>query len=533
MTDLKQLDLELRAGRLSRRDFLKAAALFGLSAAAPSVLLGTPAYAATEPKKGGHLKIGTGHGSTTDSLDPATYENNCMQSVGKTIHNYLTQVAANGQLGSELAETWEASEGAKKWVFKLRQGVEFHNGQKMTAKDVVASFKHHAGADSKSGAKVIVDAFSDIQADGDYTVVITLKEGNADLPYQVSDYHLAVMPATADGKIDAKSGVGCGYYKLKNFEPGVKTTVEKFPNHWNVGAVHLDSADFITIADVTARVNALTTGEIDAADRMDVKTLHLLARNKNVRVIETSGNAHYSMPMRCNTDPYKNPDIRLALKYAVDRNAMLETVLRGHGYIGNDHPIGRANRYLDKNLAQRTYDPDKAKSLLKKAGAEGLKVQLSTSDAAFAGAVDAAVLYKEHAAKAGIDVEIIREPSDGYWSNVWMKKPFCFCYWGGRPTEDWAFSTAYAADAEWNDAAWKNDKFNKLLVEARAELDEAKRASMYAEMQAILSDDGGTIIPIFNNYIGAVTDKVGTPEVIANDWDLDGQRAVLRWWKTA
>lgn len=284
---------------------------------------------------------------------------------------------------------------------------------------------------------------------------------------------------------------------------------------------------------MTARVNALTTGEIDAADRMDVKTLHLLARNKNVRVIETSGNAHYSMPMRCDTDPYKNPEIRLALKYAVDRNAMLETVLRGHGYIGNDHPIGRANRYLDKNLAQRTYDPDKAKSLLKKAGAEGLKVQLSTSDAAFAGAVDAAVLYKEHAAKAGIDVEIIREPSDGYWSNVWMKKPFCFCYWGGRPTEDWAFSTAYAADAEWNDAVWKNDKFNKLLVQARAELDEAKRASMYAEMQAILSDDGGTIIPIFNNYIGAVTDKVGTPEVIANDWDLDGQRAVLRWWKTA
>jgi peptide/nickel transport system substrate-binding protein len=162
-----------------------------------------------------------------------------------------------------------------------------------------------------------------------------------------------------------------------------------------------------------------------------------------------------------------------------------------------------------------------------------LKIQLSAADAAFAGAVDAAVLYKEHAAKAGIDVEIVREPNDGYWSNVWMKKPFCFCYWGGRPTEDWMFSTAYSKGAKWNDAFWENDKFNKLLIEARSELDEAKRAEMYGVMQTIVSDEGSTIVPLFNNYINAVSNKVGTPEQISNDWDLDGQRAVLRWWKEA
>ena len=530
MTALKQLEQDLRAGRLSRRDFLKAAALFGLSAAAPAVLFGTPAYAASEPKKGGHLKIGTGHGSTTDSLDPATYENSATQSLGKAIHGYLTTLDADGKLQPEIAESWEASDGAKKWTLKLRQGIEFHNGQKLTVKDVIASLKHHAGADSKSGAKIIVDAFTDIQGDGDYTLVLTMKEGNADIPYQLGDTHLAILPANADGKLDL-SGVGCGYYKLKSFDPGVKSVVEKFPNHWDAGTPHVDSAEIITIADVAARVNALTTGEIDAADRLDVKTLPLLARNKAIRIIETSGNAHYSMPMRCNTDPYKNNDIRLALKYAVDREAMLKTVLGGHGYIGNDHPIGRANRFLNKEMPQRAYDPDKAKSLLKKAGAEGLKVQLSTSDAAFAGAVDAAVLYKEHAAKAGIDFEIIREPSDGYWANVWMKKPFCFCYWGGRPTEDWSFSTAYADGAEWNDTVWKNDKFNKLLVEARSELDDTKRAAMYGEMQTLVSDDGGTIIPLFNNYLYAITDKVATPEKIGSDWDLDGQRAIMRWWK--
>src|SRR5690606_6346253 len=117
---------------------------------------------------------------------------------------------------------------------------------------------------------------------------------------------------------------------------------------------------------------------------------------------------------------------------------------------------------------QRQYDPDKAKFHLKKAGMETLTVDLSAAEAAYVGAVDAAVLYREHAAKAGIDINVVREPSDGYWSNVWMKKPFVQCYWGGRPTADWMFTQAYAADANWNDTFWKHQRFNELLVQARA-----------------------------------------------------------------
>jgi peptide/nickel transport system substrate-binding protein len=148
--------------------------------------------------------------------------------------------------------------------------------------------------------------------------------------------------------------------------------------------------------------------------------------------------------MRTDTPPFDNNEVRQALKYAVDREALLQSVLRGHGVLGNDHPIGRSNRYHADELEQRTYDPDKAKFHLKNAGLSSLKVDLSAADAAFAGAVDAAVLYKEHAAKPGIEINVVREPNDGYWSNVWLKKPWCAVYWGGRPTEDWMFSTAYA-----------------------------------------------------------------------------------------
>ena len=406
--------------------------------------------------------------------------------------------------------------------------MEFHNGKTVEAEDVIASFNHHRGEESKSAAKPIVDPIVDIKADGKNAVVFTLDAGNADFPFIVSDYHLAILPAK-DGAIEPTAGIGSGSYKLDNFEPGVRAVVSRNPNYWRDDVAHFDSAELLSIVDATARTNALTTGEIDAMDRVDIKTAHLLGRNPDINLVETSGTAHYTFAMRCDTPPFDNNDVRLALKYALNREELLEAILRGHGVVGNDHPIGRSNRFHADNLEQRTYDPDKAKHHLKKAGMENLKVDLSAADAAFPGAVDAAVLYKEHAEKAGIEINVVREPNDGYWSNVWMQKPWCAVYWGGRPTEDWMFSTAYAAGASWNDSFWDHERFNDLLIEARAELDEAKRREMYAEMQTIVRDEGGVVVPLFNNYVMALSSKLAHEDMGAN-WSLDGFRAVERWW---
>ncbi len=111
-----------------------------------------------------------------------------------------------------------------------------------------------------------------------------------------------------------------------------------------------------------------------------------------------------------------------------------------------------------------------------------------------------------------------------------MKKPWCMCYWGGRPTEDLMFSTAYAAGANWNDSFWSHERFNKLLLEARAELNEPKRREMYVEMQLIVRDEGGVVVPIFNNYLFAMSTKIKHDEVMGGDGDLDGTRALERWW---
>jgi peptide/nickel transport system substrate-binding protein len=524
MRDLKRLESRLIKGEIDRRTFMSGALALGVTVTAAATLA-SKAQAAT-PKKGGSFTAGLGHGSTTDSLDPATFENGYTQVMGYGLRNHLTEVNNTGDLVPDLTEGWDVSDDAVTWTFKLRKDVEFHNGKTMDSGDVVASLNHHRGEDTKSAAKAILDPVKEIKADGKDTVVVTLNAGNADFPFIVSDYHLAIMPAK-DGGVDWQSGTGTGGYVLESYEPGVRTSMKRNPNYFKEGLANFDEIEMLTIADVTARTNALTTGEIDLADRLDIKTLHLLARNQNLKIEETTGTAHYTFAMRTDTAPFDNNHVRLALKYAVDREALLQTVLRGHGVVGNDHPIGRSNRYHADELPQRTYDPDKAKFHLKEAGLSTLTVDLSAADAAFGGAVDAAVLYREHAAKAGITINAIREPNDGYWSNVWMKKPWSAVYWGGRPTEDWMFSTAYASGASWNDTFWEHERFNQLLIEARAVLDEAKRREMYVEMQRIVSDEGGVVVAMFNNYVFATSTKVAHNEMAGN-WDLDGLKALER-----
>jgi peptide/nickel transport system substrate-binding protein len=151
------------------------------------------------------------------------------------------------------------------------------------------------------------------------------------------------------------------------------------------------------------------------------------------------------------------------------------------------------------------------------------------SDGAFDGSVAAAQVYQADAAKAGITIRIAREPADGYWDNVWMKKPFCASYWSGRPTPDLMFSQAYAADSPWNETFWKNAKFNQLLLAARSELDHSKREQMYRDMQALVVDEGGELIPMFNNFLdGARKNLNGFQPSPA--YELGGYRAIREVW---
>jgi peptide/nickel transport system substrate-binding protein len=520
----------IASGKMGRRDFMTAAIALGLSTTAASSVFNN-AWAAA--KKGGRLRTGITGGATGDVLDPGLILDSYMINVlfGQ-VRNNLTEVSTTGELIPELAESWDSTPDASTWTFKVRQGVEFHNGKTLDSQDVVDSLRHHLADDSKSAAKGLLGGIESVDADGKHGVTVTLTGGDADFPFLMSDYHLLICPSRGDGTIDWESGTGTGGYTLAEHEPGIRTLTKRNPNYWKEGRAHFDEVETLQIADPNARLNALRTNAVDCINNVDPKIVERLKRVPGVHVRSVTGNKQLTLPMRTDTAPFDNNDVRLAVKNVINREELFEKIIFGYGEIGNDNPVGPANIYraTTDELPQRIYDPDKAKFHLKQAGMENLSIQFHAAETAFGGAVNAGQLLQESARPAGIDIEVVREPDDGYWSNVWMNKAFSACYWSGRPTENWIFSQIYAADASWNDTFWKHPRFNELLVQARAELDAAKRREMYVEMQRIVHNEGGVCLPLFQADTIAYSDKVFVPEVIANNWELDGHKHAERWW---
>src|SRR5262249_24353742 len=161
------------------------------------------------------------------------------------------------------AESVEPSKDAKTWVFRLRKSVTFHNGKSLDADDVVASFNHHRGPDSKSGAKGIVDRIVNVRADGKTTVIFELGSGNADFPYLTTCYDRVTGPAR-DGKIAWEPAVGTGGYALAAHQRGVRMALKRQASYWKTGRAHFDDVELIAIPDAAARMNAIVTGEVDA-----------------------------------------------------------------------------------------------------------------------------------------------------------------------------------------------------------------------------------------------------------------------------
>ncbi|MGD8765497.1 MAG: ABC transporter substrate-binding protein, partial [Desulfobacteraceae bacterium] len=155
MSKLKELEQLFTEGKITRREFIGRVSALGLMAAVSPALLSTKAEAAA-PKRGGRVIIGSAGGSTTDSMDPGTLAHTMPQTISQCIRSQLVEINYKGEAIPELAESWEASPDAATWTFKLRKGVEFHNGKTIDADDVVYSFNEHRGPDTKSAAKGIV-----------------------------------------------------------------------------------------------------------------------------------------------------------------------------------------------------------------------------------------------------------------------------------------------------------------------------------------------------------------------------------------
>ena len=525
--ELEYLSHKVVRGLMDRRAFMGRAAALGATATMATGLLGKAAMAAGA-MKGGTLKSGMQGGASTDSLDPATWASDVPISFGRTWADTMVEVGPTGEIEFRIAESVEASADAKTWVFKIRDGVEFHNGKTVTAEDVVKTLQRHADENSKSGALGIVKGIADMKADGK-NVVLTLDSANADLPYLMADYHLMIQP---NGGMDAPdAGIGTGAYKIVENQPGVRHAGERFENYWDAeNRGHADSVEITVINDATARLAALQSGQVHMINRVEPKVVSLVKRIPGVTVENVSGRGHYVFIMHVNTPPFDNNHLRLALKLAMNRQEMVDKILQGYGSVGNDFPINASYPLFPDDIPQREYDPEQAAFHYKKSGHSG-SILLRTSDVAFPGAVDAAQLYQQQAKAAGIDIEVKREPGDGYWSEVWNVKPFSTSYWSGRPVQDQMYSTAYLSTADWNDTKFFRPDFDKIIIAARAELDQAKRKELYREAALMVRDEGGLILPMFNDFIDAVSDKVGGWVKDPNGGMMNDKALIKAWVK--
>ena len=291
-------------------------------------------------------------------------------------------------------------------------------------------------------------------------IQITLNQGNFNLPYNLSDFHIYGVP---NGLTDFSKPDGTGAYKLVSFEPGVRAVTKNWGHYWKEGRGNFDGVELQYVPDAASRMQALLAGQVDAINRIDPKTVDIITGSADTQLVQTKGTGNrYCFAALCDTAPYDNLDLRWALKYGIDRNKIVDTVYTGYATVGNDTTVSPMNPYFDKDLPQTAYDPEKAAFHYKKAGSP--KLELKVSEGAFSGATDAGVLYQEAMKQAGIDLTVTRVSGDGYWSNVWLKVPFCAVAWENRPAIDMQLSQTYLSNAAWTDTRWKRPEFDKLVI---------------------------------------------------------------------
>lgn len=490
----------------TRRELLRTGGFALAGTAFAGVFAGQAAFA-QEPNKGGTLRLGLEGGTASDSFDPTTYNDSIPIFLSLTMMNGLIEYDEAGDPTGELLESWEAKNGATEWVFKVRQGITFSNGKTLDADDIIYSIQLHRTEQSKSAVKGQLAVVSEIKALSPSQVYIKLSEGNADLPVLLGDFHLVVVP---NGHTDWAKPIGTGAYVLESYQPGVRVVFKSRGEYWKPGRGNFDAIEVRYISDPAARTAALQSGEIDVANRLDPRTVKLLMRMPNLQIVQTKATGfRYCFVARCNDAPTKSNDLRLALKYGIDREQICKTVYNGFATPGHDHLLDSASPFFNKDLPPHGYDPDKAQFHFKKAGLSASEVvELKVSEGAYGTSVDAAQIYQQSMKKAGLDLKVTKVAGDGYWTDVWLKTPFCAVLWARRMSADQTFTTCYGGKSDFNDSDYRSEKFDRLLSEARVELDQAKRKEIYDECQRMVAEEAGHVVFAISDFLDGYSTKV-------------------------
>ncbi len=481
------------------------AACGGSSSSASSSAGSSPASTGTL-KAGGNLRVGATGGGAKDTIDAQlpTADPDIMR-CWNLYEPLAVRPPSFGPLEMMVAESIEAEHGkADSWIVKIRPGIEFHNGKSVTPEDVVFSLQRILDPKNpKVGAASIgyVDA-ANVKKSGKNEVHIPLKFANAGFLDDLGQYFNSIVPV---GYNPAKP-VGTGAFMFESFTAGQQSVFKKFPNYWQKGKPYADQLTIIDFTDDTARVNALLGGQVDAIDNLPTGQIQQVQGNSALKVLISHTGQWQPFTMRIDQAPFSDVRVRQAMRLIVNRPQMVEQVLSGQGRVANDlySPFDPA---FNSTLPQRHQDIDQAKSLLKAAGHPGLSVQLVTAPV-FQGVVQAAQVFAQQASAAGVKVSLRKLDTGTFYGPNYLKWTFAQDFWA---TREYLPQVAQGSlpGSPFNETHWGAGKFEKLINQARAELDETKRISILHQAQAMEYTQGGYIIPYFSNQIDAYSGKLG------------------------
>ncbi len=500
--------LEVLAGRMSRRDFLRLGLALGLSAGA-TALVACGSGPTTQPTAAPTSAIGSGPSGRLRvaseipvQLDPAFASSDAEILILNHVYDYLVDVDAGNNIVPRLAREWTVSDDGLSYRLRLAEGVTFHDGGPCTAADVVWTFNRLRDPSLQLPTVDLYANIVDITTDGDNTVVFTLAEPNPFFLYDLSDNHALIL--RADTANPATTFNGTGPFKVVEYRTENRIDLAANPNYFQAGKPLIADLEIIFFPDQAAAVDALRGGQVDLVLRMPTPLFQTLQQTPGIVAVQTPTNGFDLVRLRADREPGNKLEVIRALKLATDRQAIFRQVKAGLGAVGRDSPIGPLFRtYYSEETPLPPRDPVAARELLRAAGyPNGLKLDLHVPDSG--DRPDLAVVLKEQWAEAGIEVNVIVEPESVYYGdNRWLEVDLGITGWGSRPVPQFYLDVMLVSGAVWNESHFSDAEFDTLAATARTTRDEAERVRAYREIQRILIERGPIIIPYFFAQLSA------------------------------
>ena len=493
---------QLMAGHIGRRDFLSHAARLGFALPVLGGLAASEARAA-----GGTIRAALA--MPAGAIDPVTIYDSASYQVLFQIAEYLCVTQPDLTLKPVLAESWSPNGDGSVWAFKLRRGVKFHDGQEMTADDVVATFDRLSDPKGESNA---LSVFKGLLSKGgtrkvdDYTVAFHLDAPNGNFPYAVSidNYNAVILPASYKGDYE-KSWIGTGPFKMESYKPKASATLVRNDGYWGPKALP-DRVELIFYGDLQPRILALQAGEVDLLDGIPIDLSRSLESNPKISILKVKTSAHRQLHMRCDTAPFTDKRVRQALALTLDRNKLVKGLSRGLATVGNDSPFAPIFPSTDRTVAQRHQDIRKAKELMTAAGqTAGFEAVLTTER--YADIPDYAVLFQNFAKLIGVNIKLNIETQDAYYGKAvfgqsdWLDSPLGITDYAHRGVPNVFLQAPLMSDGAWNAAHFKNSTYDGLVAQYVKALDIGSQRRAAGEIEKLLLEESPVIISYFPDLL--------------------------------